>query len=147
MNSISNSRSSSSAPIAAQSVVYNNTTSGLQATNVQDAIDEVAQGGSGGVGAWTLLGTQNGNTPISEPADYTEVMIKVNPDDSSCIMTMFLPKISISSGEKYRTGFFISGVFGAEATVSYTSGDFALDGVHLNGSDKLSASTISIYYR
>lgn len=47
--------------ISAVKVPYDNTDSGLTATNVQDALDEVAQGGGGGGGDVTSV---NGKTGI-----------------------------------------------------------------------------------
>lgn len=56
----------------ADDIAYDNTDSGLTATNVQDAIDEIAQGGSGGTGSYSLIWTNpdltagiDSTTPIS----------------------------------------------------------------------------------
>lgn len=146
VNAINEVNAAIGTPTAAQ-VTYDNSGSGLTATNVQAAIDEVAQGGGGGVGSWTLLGTQTGNTPISEPSDYTEVYISVNPDDANCMMNTLLPKISLVSGSKYRDGFYAGNTNGGQFTLAYASGQFTLEGVELNGTSKLASSTISIYYR
>ena len=128
-------------------IAYDNTGSGLTATNVQDAIDEVAQGG-GGIGAWTLAGTQTGSTPISEPATYSEVDIIVNVDNGNNIMlSITVPKIALASGQTYRAGHYESASSNSCCYVDYASGQFSLTKAFASGSDKTSNSDISVYYR
>lgn len=117
--------------------------------NLVDAINEVAQGGGGGgVGTWTLAGTQTGSTPITEPTTYSEVDIIVNVDNGDNIMlSITIPKIAMASGQTYRAGHYESASSNSCCYVDYASGQFTLAKAFVNGSDKTSNSTISVYYR
>ena len=68
----------------ADDIAYDNTDSGLTATNVQDAIDEIAQGGGGGSASYDLIWT---NPDISVGIDSTT-------------------PISITDADKYSTFIF-----------------------------------------
>lgn len=146
MNSISNSRSSSSAPIAAQSVVYNNTTSGLQATNVQDAIDEVAQG-LGEVGAWTFVGSETGTTPISI-FNYKEIMAVVSYGSGNGYSTFVINADSLDATTKqFRSGFYSQAAVNGGMSIAVTSTSVQIGSVYFNGTAQTSSATISVYKR
>ena len=71
--------------VAADDVTYDNTDSGLTATNVQDAIDELAQGGAGGADLNFVHSNTGTVTPVSGlsvTADVTEVHSLTNTDYS-----------------------------------------------------------------
>ena len=67
-------------------IAYDNTGSGLSATNVQDAIDEVAQGGGGGSTGYSLIWTNadptqaiDTSTPLSiaDADEYTDFVFEM----------------------------------------------------------------------
>lgn len=67
--------------VSAEDVAYNNTVSGLTATNVQDAIDEVAQsGGSSDVTLWTNSDPSTAFTAqavtVPDMSGYSKIIIK-----------------------------------------------------------------------
>ena len=95
-------------------IAYDNTGSGLTATNVQAAIDEVAQGGGGGVGAWTKLTPVGDNTPVSIPSAAVEILCQTilgNDPTKGSVNVPILPAMFPSSGyEEVRGGFDIGTV-------------------------------------
>lgn len=126
-------------------IAYDNTGSGLTATNVQDAIDEVAQGG-GGVGAWTLAGTETGNTPVNTPTAANEILVIFG--ESSVNFSLLIPFAELSGVTKvFRSGYYISSSNNAGAVVNADTSNIALNAFSDNGNNVLSSSTISVYYR
>lgn len=95
MNSIPN--INSRVPVVAQNVIYNNTTSGLQATNVQDAIDEVAQG-SGGTGITKIWDNPDSSQSfIAQPitltsADYDLLLWVFGAGSAASPKSVIVPK-------------------------------------------------------
>lgn len=133
-----------SAP-AAQDVTYDNTGSGLTATDVQAAIDELAQGG--GVGAWTLAGTETGTTPISVPAGSKELLAIVSPTGSESFVIP-IPVAALSgTATTFSTGRYISASSNASVSVDATDSQVASSTVYNGGSSVITGSTISLYYR
>ena len=133
-------------PTAAQ-VTYDNTGSGLTASNVQDAIDEVAQGGAG-IGAWQLAGQETGSTPISEPATYDEVLFIIDINNNHRIIeTISVPKLNLTAGNIYRTGSYEGGSANSAAYVKYDNNEFTLINAYAGGSDVVNNSDFYVYYR
>lgn len=131
-------------PTASQ-VSYDNTGSGLVATNVQDAIDEVAQGG-GGSSTYTLIGTETGTSPITIPAGLNELYVEV--ESTNEFYTIPILTAQLSATEKiYATGFYnTSSSYGAVmAKVSDTS--IYLLKVAETGSDVTASANITVYGR
>ena len=127
-------------------IAYDNTGSGLTATNVQAAIDEVAQGG-GGAGAWTLAGTQTGSTPISIPAAASDIYIEVALPGNLNV-PMNIPKAALSNIAKdSRTGWYADGTSNQYFAVSATDSSIALSYATSSGNDVLASSVISVYTR
>ena len=128
-------------------IAYDNTGSGLTATNVQAAIDEVAQGGGGGgVGDWTLAGSATGNTPIAIPAGAKELAFafEYNNDGN----TFIIPVIELSStAKKFITGYYSSSSVNGSFIVSATDTEVAMDGYTTNGTNHLSSVNVKMYYR
>ena len=86
-------------PDDATDIPYDNQTSGLSASTVQGAIDEIAQGG-GGVGEWTLLGSVNapassGGSPstqsVTVPATAKELLITMTNASGVVFGSTILP--------------------------------------------------------
>lgn len=66
--------------VQAENVSYDNTDSGLTATNVQDAIDELAQGS--GITPITVTATTTGNVTVSDLSGYSMIGIYETTDVS-----------------------------------------------------------------
>ena len=125
-------------------IAYDNSGSGLTATNVQDAIDEVAQGGGGGSVAWQLAGTQTGTTPISTPATFNELLIVI--DDTHAYITMpVIPAMLSGTPTLIRGGYY--GTSSAMSSVNVSSSEVALVAEYYENTDVTSSTTISLYYR
>lgn len=128
-------------------IAYDNTGSGLTATNVQDAIDEVAQGGGGGVGDWTLAGTETGTTAISIPASAKELNILCSIAGNTAIIPMQLVVASLTNGATYRAGYYgTTGSCGA-FTIDYSGTAMTLSYASVNNSVATSTAVTTIYYR
>lgn len=126
-------------------IAYDNTGSGLVATNVQDAIDEVAQGG-GGVGAWTLAGSQTGNTHITIPAGSVELLAIASYNSKE--FNIVIPVAALSG----TTRSFISGSYenassNCEAVVNADSSEIWLNDFYNNGTNVYATATIEVYAR
>lgn len=124
-------------------IAYDNSGSGLTATNVQDAIDEVAQGG-GGVGAFTLIGSETGTTPIPIDNTKNEFFVEVaNPQDTTAKYTIMIPYACLeNTANTYSTGY-----QGGLIKISATTSSITLAEVNFNGTDRTSTSPIKVYGR
>lgn len=145
MNSIPNIKSL--VPVVAQNVIYNNTTSGLQATNVQDAIDEVAQGGGGSVGTWTLVGSQQGTTPISLTGDENEIYICVKYNTNIYYSAFIVAAVLTSTEQQVLDGYYVSGSASALVNVGVTTSQVVLKAATIDGVAHLNDAIISVYSR
>lgn len=126
-------------------IAYDNTGSGLTATNVQDAIDEVAQGGGGGGSVWTLAGTETGTTPINVPAAATELLAVVSPTGSESF-NIFIPVAALSStAQSFSTGRYLSAGSNASISVDADTSQVALNTVYNGGNSVISSATIKLY--
>lgn len=125
----------------ASQVIYDNTTSGLEADNVQDAIDEINDNST-----WTLLDTKTGNTAISLPSKYNELHICVEFGGVNWKVPMHLTNQETGSfftgfwAAANNGGFFCVLIANDKSTIKMTSAD-------ANGSSVLSSSVIKVYYR
>lgn len=145
VNAINEVNAAVGTPTAAQ-VTYDNTGSGLTATNVQDAIDEVAQGG-GGVGAWTLAGTETGTGSISIPAGTNEILaIATDPNGVSFTIPICAAFLDATT-KTFRVGSYGSSSAYTAVTVNATSTAVNLYSLHNVGTDVASTSTFTVYCR
>lgn len=125
-------------------IAYDNTGSGLTATNVQDAIDEVAQGG-GGSSAWTLAGQQTGAVAITLPADFEELHVKVNYDATN-FTTFNLVKDDLSATtNNFKFGDLTAG--GGSGSYLVDLNEIKVSGVSYGGAVITSSVVTSVYYR
>ena len=74
--------------LPASDVTYDNTDSGLSATTVQDAIDEVAQGGGGGGSYSEGDGINITNNEISVDTTFTEASTRANIASGDTLSTI-----------------------------------------------------------
>lgn len=131
-------------PSAAQ-VSYDNSGSGLSATNVQDAIDEVAQGG--GLGAWTQIGQETGTTAIATPSGVSEICAIVKPPTGySGIFN--IPAIRLSATtEIFGTGRYATASLNNACTIQADTSEIKIYKVYENGSEVTASSVITVYAR
>ena len=128
-------------------IAYDNSGSGLTATNVQDAIDEVAQGGGGGGAAWTQIGQETGTTAITLAGTENEIIVEVGAPVGSDTLyfTIALIKDMLSGTVKtYRTGA-SDGTNNHNISISASSSSIALNYVNMNGTIVTNTSTITVY--
>ena len=133
----------------ADDIAYDNTTSGLTATNVQAAIDEVAQGGGGGgVGAWTLAGSVTGSTPVSIPAGAKEIYVIGDVAANPILrFPMLLIADILTDNDEYRTGYYAGPSSNAALVVKYSAGTVLISAANNNSSDVTATSTMKVYTR
>ena len=129
-------------------IAYDNTGSGLTATNVQDAIDEVAQGG-GGIGTWSEIGNTLGTSAITIPAGTSELSVSVKVQDADTdYMNTFIVAASLSATtHKFRIGYTTSSSNKIGVSIDATSSSISLDNVNIDGTDYTAASRIIVYAR
>ena len=129
-------------------IAYDNTGSGLTATNVQAAIDEVAQGG-GGSTAWQATTPVAGTGSIAVPAGATELLIKCVPfsGGSETVFTLHILVDMLNDTEVYRSGYFVSSSTGGGVALEYNTGAFTIANAYINGTDHKSDALTTLYYR
>lgn len=146
VNAINEVNAAIGTPTAAQ-VTYDNTGSGLTATNVQDAIDEVAQGG-GGSSAWTLAGTETGLTAITLPATWNEILVVCSVGGNiNSNVTVNIPADAFVATHVFRAGWYVSNNGNGSASFIAGSGNISLTEAYDTGTDKAATSVTKVYYR
>ena len=134
----------------AEQVTYDNTGSGLTATNVQDAIDEVAQGGGGGgVGAWTLVDTKTGTSDtIALSNTMTEIYVIVTDSNGDGYFSSVFPMASLSATNKdVVSGYYNSSSSNGGCTIEISNAAVRLKSLNFNGNSIASTSIITVYSR
>ena len=126
-------------------IAYDNTGSGLTATNVQDAIDEVAQGG-GGLGSWTLVDTQTGSVVINLPNDYTDVIIEVDIASTRNLIINAC-NLQMVSGQYLVAGYYAQAGDYGNAVVEIGNGTVQLTAANTSGGSVLSTAVTKVYCR
>ena len=129
----------------AEDVDYDNTTSGLTATDVQAAIDELAQGG--GAGTWTLAGSETGTTAIAMPANANEIIAIVSTTTASASIIIPVAALTSSSENFYLPGGYADAAAYYYGYVGVSTSSIAIGNVIVNGSVVTSTATIKVYYR
>ena len=135
------------APTAAQ-VSYDNTGSGLTATNVQDAIDEVAQGGGGGgVGPWTLAETKTGISHIAVPATANELLVTLAYSGNYYFNQVINTSILSATAQGFHSGYYNTPTSYGSTNVVATSTEIYIYQSYIDGNDVSASTVISVYYR
>lgn len=128
-------------------IAYDNTGSGLTATNVQAAIDEVAQGG-GGSSTWTQIGTQTGSTAIAITGTYDEICLVAASSSDQHIMTIVIPTAQLDNTSKvFRDGGSLAADNYWGVTISVTASSAQLGSFVVNGADNTATSVLTVYGR
>lgn len=133
--------------VDADDVSYDNTDSGLTATNVQDAIDEVYSAIPSEPASWTLVGTQTGTTAITLPADFSELYIEVQRGSDSVFCSTNIIKAVLSSTAKTYaiTAGSSTNTSSFAAAVNVSSTSVALDNVTKVADNITASSTVTVY--
>lgn len=127
-------------------IAYDNTGSGLTATNVQDAIDEVAQGGGGG-STWTQIGQETGTTAIALSGTETEILVVVGLPVGGDTMYVNIPLIKAALGntaKTFRSGYADTTNSGL-GSVAASDSSIAINYANVNGSVITTSATITVY--
>ena len=158
--------------VSAASVSYDNTTSGLTATNVQAAIDEVKtdipdsaadisyNNATSGLSAntvqaaideivsssnvFTQAGTATGTTAVTIPANATEIMCKV---DINSTLSVTMSILKLMGTKQYIDGYMNSASNYCSVILDYnsTANTVAINSVTLNGSVTTNTATMTVY--
>lgn len=128
-------------------IAYDNTGSGLTATNVQAAIDEVAQGG-GGAGAWTLIGTASDTSPVTLTGNENEIFIEVDDGSDNVMFNGVIPGASLLATNKaYRQGYYDSASAYSTAAVYVSKTSANIIAVKRDGNAITASCSITVYGR
>ena len=133
-----------SAP-AAEDVTYDNAGSGLAATDVQAAIDELAQGG--GIGAWTQLGQQTGVVSVAlDLTGLSEILVSIEETGKMYLNTV-IPAAALSNTAMNYVGGYSSGASTGVAAADITNTSAIITSVKTDSVDKSTTAVITVYGR
>lgn len=127
----------------AEGVTYDNAESGMTATNVQGALDEL----NAGLNDWELVGTVTGTTPLTLPADFKELHVNVTLTSNYQVSQTFI-RDELNGGwyiwgaTYYTTG--VQPVF-ASAYISTTS--YTLSVARYTGTTVTNTAVSKVYCR
>lgn len=126
---------------------YDNTGSGLTATNIQAAIDEVAQGG-GGSAVWSLIGTETGTNPIDISGSTATEFYIIIKKTNDVYLSVYVPAAALDATTRYiRQGYYASAGACAAAAVGVSTAAIAAFTLNINGADNLASAEILVYGR
>lgn len=131
----------------AADIPYDNTGSGLTATDVQAAIDEVAQGG-GGLGSWTLVGTETGTTAIAIPGTATEIYVnvaKAGTNEIAVAGTIIMA--CVTESKRYNYGSAGGANEYAKIALTVTPTDVAIDKYVTDQGNYTTSAVLTVYAR
>ena len=128
----------------ASNVNYDNTGSGLSASNVQDALDEIVSD-IPSIPTYTALSPVVGTTPVTIPAGVSEVQICV----SFGAMSFDEHMLTIEPSKTFREGYYVNNTNSALAVFTWdnVTRQIALSGASFSGTDYLSTATLQIYVK
>ena len=132
----------------AADIPYDNTGSGLTATDVQAAIDEVAQGGGGGGSAWQLVGTETGAVAINIPASATDLYIEIEAPVGSPheVLVFNIPVATLSANVRsYGSSWYYDSNSNVNAIIDITNASVVINQVTAKAVDTTSTSVITVY--
>lgn len=117
-------------------------------TSLVAAINEAAQGGGGGgVGAWTLIGSETGATPITIPGTYTDLLAIVL-DSTGIGGSIYINASALDSNYKnIQTGFYRSASNAGCYVVQFKEDAAVIHDVYVGGVDVTSTHTLYLYGR
>ena len=123
----------------ADTVSYDNTTSGLTATDVQDALDEIDAN----------VDTINSKFTWSSgfDADANEYLISLNVNNGDLYSNILVPKVLLTATNKRFDLLGGSSAVGISAAVNGSTSGFTLSFVYVGGVNKTSTSSITVYSR
>lgn len=133
----------------AQGVPYDNTSSGLSATNVQGAVDEVCNKLPTKQNAtWIKLGDTTGTTEIDAPANWNEMIVygEFGGNSNYGFSTYVIYTQSSGFPRRFIEGCGVTNDF-HQAIWHLENYKIGLDKWQYNSTDYTSASKLHIYYR
>lgn len=133
-------------PTATQ-VSYDNTGSGLTATNVQDAIDEVAQGGGGGSSTWSQIGQETGPVSITIPIGLDELLVVITKANNPAYnFTISIPTAFLDSTTKsFRSGEYKSASSYGGCKIDVTSTSLILSDFTDDAGNQTATTVVTVY--
>lgn len=115
--------------------------------NLVDAINEVAQGGSGSA-TWSVVGTQTGSTAITISDTYNELCLVAASSSDQHIMTIVIPTAELDNTAKiFRDGGSLAADNYWGVTISVTDSSAQLGSFVVNGADNTASAKLTVYGR
>jgi len=99
---------------------------------------------------WTVLGGYNGGGSHSMPANYNEILFKINVNGSGVIVPLYIIKNILPTSpttQQFRGGYWATATTGCMATIQASDEEFSLIACYLNGADVLGGTNYSVMYR
>jgi hypothetical protein len=132
--------------INASEINYDNTDSGMTATDVQDAIDEL---NADKVGEWELVGTASGTNSVAIDATTVKEICVVWAWNAIGFSTI-LPSVFLNNKgaiNQIRNGYYQSAGANEGSTISVSPTSISIIDFFVNGANKVSEATLKVYKR
>ena len=126
---------------------YDNTNSGLESTNIQDAIDEVNSKTEAIDIEWKHWKTVSGSNIVTLPEDFNELHIRVVNITNIVGYVFNLLKSDCKDDYRYRNGYYTSTTAHSIVSVKVNSTSLQVDTFILNGNNVLGDIEVVVSYR
>lgn len=129
---------------SASGISYDNTDSGLTADDVQAVIDELNANNT-----WKVGGSETGATSIDLPATFNELTILIHQtNDYSLCYSLSIIKNELSSSDRiFRSGYYISDSNNGCVYVNVSNSRVLLGNYFINGTSYLTDTVTEVYYK
>lgn len=118
---------------------------------MQNIINNNIEDESARISNWNLLGTKTGNSSISLPSSFNELLCVIKVVNNNSVQhTIIIPYIVLTtSSQGFNAGYFqqSSGNVSSHCRVNVTKTAANLSYAYLNNNNVLSSSTVTYYYR
>ena len=132
----------------AESIVYNNTESGMEATNMQDAIDELNSNLTNKNFEWKLVGEVTGKTVVNLPTIFNEIIVIATRSDGNVSVDLSVPYIALFDDLKgFHTGTYGNDGYYTMAVFQISKTQINLHEFRNNGNDQTTSAKMRVYYR
>ena len=126
----------------ATNINYDGAVSGLEATTVQAAVDELNNSLQ-----WKSLPSVVGTSVIDLPSDYSEFIVDIKVNEYNNFTFSFIKNQLTDTMQPYNNGFWLNTTNGAKCGVMISKTQVQLNDVRLGESSYETNSTVTVHYR
>ena len=135
---------------SASSISYSNTNSGLEATNAQGAIDELATSVTelNSNMEWKLVEEVTGTTLVTLPISFNEILVIATRSDGNVSVQLNVPYIALFDTTKgFHAGAYGNDTYNTLAVFLISKTEINLNEFRNNASDSTNSAKTRVYYR